>query len=78
MVSIDGDSIKHPFEPGNVASMKEESESSLQIKGSLPLRIVRFVVPADGIQAKLNLKGENGLGASQVSVIDYICCSCHP
>jgi hypothetical protein len=78
MVSIDGYSIKHPFEPRDMPSMKEESESSLQIKGSVPLRIVCLVIPTDGIQTELNLKGENGLGASHISVIDDVCCPCHP
>ena len=78
MVRIDGDSIKHPLEPGDVPSMKEESESSLQIKGSVPLRIVCLIIPTDGIQAKLNLKGEDCLGASHLSIIDYVCCPRHP
>ena len=58
--------------------MKEESESSLQIKGSVSLRIVCLVIPTDGIQAKLNLKREDTLGASHVSLIDYVCCPRHP
>ncbi len=78
MVRIYGDSIKHPLEPGDVASMKEESESSLQIESGVSLRIVRLVIPTDGIQAELNLKSKDGLGASDLSIIYYICCSCHP
>jgi len=77
MVSIDGNSIKHPLEPGDVPSMKEESESSLQIKGSVPLRIVCLVIPTDGIQTEFNLKGKDGLRASHISVIDNIRCPCH-